>query len=430
MVPGGGERASGGPWKLAGVAAQPRGARGFLEGVLRVDRGMAYRRNSFTWTAFGALFAFGYVNAVLGPALPYIRSAENISYVLGAAHQVAIAAGGGLAGLLSTRDHLRLGRRTTIACGLGGAGLAGLAVGYGDTAVITIAAALLMGLLATLALIRVWAALADAHGPRRAVAMTEGEVAVSLAGIVTPLIISGLAGTAASWRFAFLIAALTVGAAVLLVVRADFPEPSQRVQDQRPRHSGIRPTLVVVVAIVGLEFVLSFWLASYLNESVGIVRDSAVALVSVLYAANLAGRFVASRLARTNSPERVLVLAMTVVLCGLPFLLTATNALLAVIGIVLAGAGIGALFPLTSSLHVQATGGTADSALGEILSVAAIGQMGGPLLAGAIAQAASLRVGLLVMLPALLLLAVTALVAHRRQVQVSAATARISPRET
>jgi hypothetical protein len=47
-----------------------------------------------------------------------------------------------------------------------------------------------------------------------------------------------------------------------------------------------------------------------------------------------------------------------------------------IIGIVLTGAGIGALFPLTSSLHVQATGGTADSALGEILSVAAIGQMG------------------------------------------------------
>ena len=47
---------------------------------------MAYRRDRLTWTAFGALFAFGYVNAVLGPSLPYIRSAEGISYVAGAAH--------------------------------------------------------------------------------------------------------------------------------------------------------------------------------------------------------------------------------------------------------------------------------------------------------------------------------------------------------
>jgi MFS family permease len=390
---------------------------------------MPYRRNRLTWTAFGALFAFGYVNAVLGPSLPYIRSAEGISYVLGAAHQVAIAVGGGLAGLLSTRDRLSLGRQAAIAFGLAGAGLAGLAVGYGDTPAVTIAAALLMGCLATLALIRVWAALADAHGPRRAVAMSEGEVAVSLAGIVTPLLIGGLAGSAATWRFAFVIGAMTVASAVLLVLRTDFPEQSNRGQE-RQRRSGVQPTLVVVVAIVGLEFALSFWLASYLNESVHVARDSAVALVSVLYAANLAGRFVASRLARTQSPERVLILAMAVVLCGLPFLLAATTAITAVAGIVLAGAGIAALFPLTSSLHVQATGGTADSALGEILSVAAIGQMGGPLLAGAIAQAANLRLGLLVMLPTLLLFAAIGLTAHRRQIKMPAPTTRAAPHES
>ena len=213
------------------------------------------------------------------------------------------------------------------------------------------------------------------------------------------------------------------------MLRADFPAQSSSPQSVRG-NAELQPTLVIVVAIVGLEFALSFWLASYLNTSVGIARNSAVALVSVLYAANLAGRAVASRLDRNQSPERVLLLAMAVVLCGLPFLLGATTAISAVVGIVLAGAGIAALFPLTSSLHVQATGGTADSALGEILSVAAIGQMGGPLLAGAIAQTANLRIGLLVMLPALLLLAAIALATHRRQTKTFAPTARVSPRET
>jgi fucose permease len=389
---------------------------------------MSYRRDRFTWTAFGGLFAFGYVNAVLGPALPYIRSAEGISYVVAAAHQAAFAAGGGLAGLVSTRDRLPFSRQAMIACGLGGAALAGLAVGYGDTPAITIMGAMLMGCLATLALIRVWAGLADAHGPRRAVAMSEGEVAVSLAGIVTPLVVGGLAATAAGWRSAFLIGAVTVTAAVLLVLRADFPAANHGRGGRR--HSWLQPTLVIVVAIVGLEFALSFWLASYLNESVGIARDSAVALVSVLYGANLLGRLIASRLARTQSSERVLFIAMAVVACGLPLLIAATNTITAVIGIVLAGVGISALFPLTSSLHVQATGGTADSALGEILSVAAIGQMGGPLLAGAIAQAATLRVGLLVMLPALLLLAAIGLTAHHRQTRMAAPTAKVSPHQT
>jgi hypothetical protein len=38
-----------------------------------------YRRDSLTWAAFAGLLAFGFLNAVLGPALPYLRSVEHIS---------------------------------------------------------------------------------------------------------------------------------------------------------------------------------------------------------------------------------------------------------------------------------------------------------------------------------------------------------------
>src|SRR3954468_5398924 len=137
-----------------------------------------YRRDRTTWAAFGALFSFGFMNAFLGPALPYIRAVEHISYLTGALHQAAYATGGGLAGLLAARDRGSVGRAPVIAAGLSGAGLAALALGYGATPAITIGAAFFMSLLGTSALIRVWALLADAHGARRAVAMTEGEVSV------------------------------------------------------------------------------------------------------------------------------------------------------------------------------------------------------------------------------------------------------------
>ncbi len=371
---------------------------------------MIYRRDSFTWTAFGALFAFGYLNAVLGPSLPYLRSVEGISYVVGALHQAAFAVGGGLAGRLSSREPIALGRRATIAGGLTGAAIAGLALGYGDAAPVTILAALFMGLLATLALIRVWAALADAHGSRRAVAMTEGEVAVSLAGIATPLLIGALAGTAATWRLAFAIGAVIVVAAAAAVLRADVP-PGRAAGPGDAPAGRAQATLVIVFAIVALEFALSFWLATYLNDDVGLSRGVAVAMVSGLYASNLLGRLVTSRAARTQPSERLLAVALAAVLAGLPFLLLARSAAPALAGIVLAGAGIGALFPLTSSLHVRASRRTADSALGDILTVAALGEICGPLAAGAIAQAASLRTGLLI-LPAAALLAAAALTAH------------------
>ena len=48
------------------------------------------------------------------------------------------------------------------------------------------------------------------------------------------------------------------------------------------------------------------------------------------------------------------------------------------------------------------------------LTVAAIGQMGGPLLAGVIAQPAGLRVGFIAMLPALTIVAAVGLIAYVR----------------
>lgn len=377
-----------------------------------------YRRDRTTWAAFGALFAFGFLNAVLGPALPYLRAVEHISYLLGALHQVAFALGGGVAGLLTALQRRSLSRATTVAAGLTGAALAGLAVGYGATPPITIAGALLMSLFGTSALIRLWAVLADVHGARRAVAMSEGEVSVSLAGIITPLLIGALSVTPLSWRFTFVLGGIVAGAAALWVWRTTMPSAlsvrSRAPGNVRKSRRRPQPTLIVVFAIVALEFSLSFWLASYLNDDIGVARDAAVVAVSGLYASNLAGRLLASRLARRGSAERLLLAAFGTTASGLPLLLLATDAAVAGAGIALAGIGIGAMFPLTSALHVKGSRRSADSALGEILAVASFGQIVGPLTAGGIAQATSLRAGLLV-LPVLTIIAASALTRAERQ---------------
>ena len=369
----------------------------------------AYRRDATTWAAFGALFAFGFLNALLGPALPYLRAVEDIPYLVGALHQVAFAVGGGLAGLIAVRDRRSASRVTVIVGGLAGAALAGIAVG--DRPAVTIAGAFALSLLATSALIRVWAVLADVHGSRRAVAMTEGEVSVSLAGIFCPLLIGALAATAVSWRFAFVAGALVTWA--VWVWRVRMPAPVQTPIETAIAAGGedrsrAGAALVTIFAIVALEFALSFWLASYLADDLGIARDAAAAAVSGLYAANLVGRLLTSRLARRVPARALLATAFAIALAALPVLLPATTFPVAAAGIAFTGAGIGAMFPLASTLHVEASAHGADKALGQVLSVAALGQVAGPLTAGAIAQASQLRTGLLV-LPLLVVLAATGL---------------------
>jgi fucose permease len=385
----------------------------------------AYHRDRLTWTLFSGLFGFGVLNAILGPALPYLRAEGHLSYLPGALYQLAFALGGGIAGLLAVRTESRLHRGVTIRVGLAAAAVAGLAVGYGDAIWITVPAAFFMSLFATSALVRMWAALADQHGLRRTVAMTEGEVTVSLGGMVVPLMLGGVAATVLTWRFAFVAGGATVITAVLAMgaVRIPRSRPAASL-DQPPRaadlrtHSSPVPTLVIVFAIVALEFSLSFWLASYLNGSVGISREEAVLMVSGLYAANLIGRLVASRLARRATTERLLGASLILALVGLPILLAAHGAVVAAVGIALTGIAIGAMFPLTSSMHVGVSPRNADGAIGQVQGIASIGQILGPFLVAAIAQAAGLRVGLLI-LPALVLLGASGLSCHHRQTQLS-----------
>lgn len=368
-----------------------------------------YRRTTTTWIAFAALFAFGLLNAMLGPVLPYLRRSEQISYIVGALHQVSFAIGGMTAGILATRSTAH--RRRTIALGLTGAALAGLLLAYAGILPLTILAALLISAFGTAALIRTWALLSDLHPEQRAVAMTEGEVAVSLAGVITPALVSVCAALWVGWRFSLVVAAVLVVGAALAVGTSDLAHGGSTSGNQapvgpRPSRPATRRTLTTIFAVVGLEFSLSFWAASYLHDDVGIARNTAVALVSVLYGANLAGRLVASRVARRLSASALLSLTLATALAGVPILLTAGDAAVAAVGLVVTGIGIGGTFPLASSLHVAASRRSADRALGEILTVAGIGQIAGPLAVGVIAQVTSgLRPGLIV-LPALGLLAV------------------------
>jgi fucose permease len=248
------------------------------------------------------------------------------------------------------------------------------------------------------------------------VAMAEGEVAVSLGGIVTPLLVGALAATALTWRFSFVAGGLLViaAAAAMGTVRIPPPTPRARAATAASRRFVLMPTLVMVLVIVALEFSLSFWLASYLDDTVGLGRGTAVVMVSGLYAANLVGRLLASHFAHTTSTEHLLAASLGVGLIGVTILLAAGGAAVAGLGIAVTGTGVGAMFPLASSLHVGASSRNADGALGQVLSIAALGQISGPLITGVIAQASWLRAGLAI-IPALMLIVGATLMRHERR---------------
>jgi fucose permease len=243
--------------------------------------------------------------------------------------------------------------------------------------------------------------------------MTEGEVAVSSSGILTAGLVGVLTTTVLTWRFAYVVGASMVVVATLATAVVDVPEP-EPTEPEPPQRRSLRlpPTLVVVFAVVGLEFSLSFWLASYLHDEIDLRLNAAAAMVGGLYAANLVGRFVASRLSRQVNALPLLLGALLLALAGAPLLLVAGSASVAGLGLALLGAGAGAMFPLVASLHLAASSLGSDGAMGEVLSVAAAGQVLGPLVVGVVAQVTNLRAGLLT-LPALVAVALTGLAVCR-----------------
>src|SRR4051794_28221589 len=179
----------------------------------RAASGTEFRRDRLTWIAYLVLAWFAYLQAAPGLVVGYLREELDLSYSTGGLHVAAFAAGSMAAGLASARLERALGRRVLFwsAAALMGAGALGLTAGR--VAEATVGSLLVMGVGGGLLLVTIQAALADHHGERRAVALTEANVAASIAYVVLIGALSLTAALHAGWRVA-LLASLAIPALI------------------------------------------------------------------------------------------------------------------------------------------------------------------------------------------------------------------------
>jgi len=140
-----------------------------------------FRRDRLTWLAYLMLAWFAYLQAAPGLVIVHLRNELGLSYSTGGLHVAAFAAGSLVAGVISARLEHAIGRRTLfwVSAAVMGGGTIGLTVGR--VTPMTVGSVLVMGLGGGLLLVTIQAALADHHGAQRAVALTEANVAASVA---------------------------------------------------------------------------------------------------------------------------------------------------------------------------------------------------------------------------------------------------------
>ncbi len=369
---------------------------------------MAFSRDRLTWVAYGLLAWFAYLQAAPGLVVSHLRDEFGLSHTVGGFHVAAFAAGALVAGLISGPAERRIGRRALfwVSAGVMALGAVGLCAGRGPVA--TIGACLLMGVSGGLLLVTVQALLSDHHGERRAIALTEANVAASVAYVILIGALSLAAATGAGWRIALLASLLVplVAWGLNRDVAISTPPAAAVAGGRLPGTFWVAATMLFCTTAV--EWCIAAWGASFVEDAAEVSADASVSLMIGYFGGVVLGRTVGSGLARRHSPHRLLAIALVVTAAGFAILWPAASPLQALLGLTLLGVGIGNLFPLGLTVTVALAPDRALLASGRAVFMTSFAVLLAPLTVGALADATSLTTALAVV-PTALALAATCL---------------------
>lgn len=368
-----------------------------------------FRRDRLTWTLYVLLAWFAYLQAAPGLIVPRLRDELGFSYAVGGLHVAAFAAGTTLAGATSARLERALGRTRLLWSASAVMAAGAVMLTLAGAAPATIGSIAVMGVGGGLVLATVQVGLADHHAARRAVALTEANVAAaaSYLALAGALLLAG--GLGLGWRVA-LVGSLAVPAAAWLMNR-------------RTRVGSVGPGTVVpggrlpavfwvaagmLMCATAAEWCVAAWGATFAQQALDSTPDAAVAVMAGYFAGVLGGRVLGSSLTRGHDPAPLFGVALAIALVGFAIVWPSTTPAQSAVGMVLLGVGVGNLFPMGLSVAVSLTPGQTTAASGRVVLMTSVAILLAPLTVGTLADATSLRASLVV-IPILIALAAAAL---------------------
>src|SRR5215218_5789827 len=364
-----------------------------MERTADVPANAPFRRDELTWLAFGMLGFYNYLLSGLGPLMPSLRKELGLSYTIASLHFSAFAVGMILAGLVGDLVVRRYGRTKVFWAGAAGLVAGAVALTLFHSPTLTVGSVLLMGGVGSLVLILIPAILSDRHGENRAIAIVEANTLSAATGAMAGLLIGLGEQTAAGWRGALL---LSLAIPLFLVIR--FGRVALPTAHQSVAQRGVGTHLPVaywafwlaVVLSVGIEFSLIFWGADFLVAA-GLSTSVAATTVSLFLWGMVGGRLAGRQVARQTTTERLLLLALGVAAAGFFVYWLSPVALVAVLGLFLAGIGVANLYPLTVALALGAAPGQSNEAGARLSFASGTAILAAPLLLGALADSVDIR---------------------------------------
>jgi len=356
-----------------------------------------YRRDRITVFLLATTGMHRAVFHAMGAVIPAMRKDLGISATVANVHVSALAIGMMLMGLFAERIARRTGRGNAIWIGMIGivAGLVLLALAQSVKLTLPIMF-LLIGGVGSLVIGLTPAALSDHQSSHRAVALAESSVVSGILGCIVPAAVGLSQALGFGWGGAALFPVVMLAMLALRFHGVSVPEAAPVVDiggETRPAKLDRRfwAFFVTLVFTDSFEFGLIFG-AVMLLEARGMTEATAGFALSLLFWGMLIGRIVGSRLVRRHPPFRMLQITFGLAMAGTLVHWLSPVLVFSVIGLFLAGLGISNLYPLTTSLGLQAAGAASSEGGSRLGMATGISMLMSPLLFGILTDAASIQV--------------------------------------
>ena len=363
-----------------------------------------FRRDRITWLAYLTLGFFAYLETLPGPIMPFLQTELQINYSVASLHFAAFSLGSLVIGLVGAKLTDQLGRQRAFWGGAFGMALGVALLAWCPWVAGTIAGAGVMGLLGTLLLVATQALLSDHHGEQRTIAFAESNTVAGMGSILATVVVGGLAGTFLGWRAAAGLA-LVVVLGLFGYFRNDHISASAHTtQVAEKAQSTSLPQRFWVYWVVlllgsGVEWCIVFWGATFFEHGVGFDKATAASALSVFFVALVIGRFVGSRLARRLPSHTILLLAQAITLIGFPLFWLANYGPLNVVGLFIAGVGIGNFYPMALATAVSTAPHLPEQASARITLAMGLAGLFAPVILGWLADRLTIQQAYALVLP-------------------------------
>ena len=353
-------------------------------------------------SAWAGIFVFGIVMAILGSILPSLF--ERIGFGAGAAGNLFLTMNFAMLvtslffGPLVDRFGFKALLAVSALLVAGAFLLLSRATSYG----LVLAAAVVLGVGGGGLNGGTNALTSDLHeGDRRGAALNVLGIFFGFGALSIPFLIGTLRDVLGLGRILLLATGLALVPFVIYAVLR-FPKAKQArgfpLKEAAPL---VRSPLLWLAAFIlffqsGNEFTVGGWISTYLEKTFGFGPGPAALVLAGYWAAVMGGRLVSSRLVRKVGNEKLILGSAALALVAAALMAFAPSGAAAAAGAVAIGLGFAAIYPTTLAIVGGRFAAFTGTAFSIVISVGLVGGMLAPWLAGKIAEASSLRRGLVI----------------------------------